>query len=170
LIATIARTSSNIYVLSEIGNEKRCLGKEDEGWLWIRRMGHIHFDKLVKVSKKEVVREIPQITKPTNTLCKHCQQGKKTKTRFKSKEYSTTRPLEIVHTDLVGPNTKKGLKGVKYLILLVDDYTRMTAVCFLRNKSKDFENFKVYKEMVENEMDSKIKFLRSDNGGEFTSK
>jgi hypothetical protein len=55
-------------------------------------------------------------------------------------------------------------------MLLVDDYTRMTAICFLKNKSKDFENIKIYKEMVENEMDSKIKCLRSDNGGEFTSK
>jgi transposase InsO family protein len=55
-------------------------------------------------------------------------------------------------------------------MLLVDDYTRMTAVCFLRKKSEAFENFKIYKEMVENEMDSKIKCLRSDNGGEFTSK
>ena len=50
-------------------------------------------------------------------------------------------------------------------MLLVDDYTRMTAVFFLRNKSEAFENFKVYKEMVENEMYSKIKCLRSDNGG-----
>jgi transposase InsO family protein len=170
LVATAARTSSNIYVLSEIGNEKCCLGKEDESWLWHRRMGHIHFDNLVKVSKREAVREMPQITKPTNTLCKHCQQGKQTKTRFKSKEYSTTRPLEIVHTDLVGPTRTKGLKGEKYFMLLVDDYTRMTAVFFLKNKSEAFENFKIYKEMVENEMDSKIKCLRSDNGGEFTSK
>jgi hypothetical protein len=91
--------------------------------------------------------------KPTNTLCKHCQQGKKTKTRFKSKEYSMTRPLEIVHTDIVGPNTTKVLKGDKYFMLLVDDYTRMTSIFFLRNKSEAFENFKVYKEMVENEMD-----------------
>jgi hypothetical protein len=59
LIATATRTSSNIYVLSEIGNEKCCLGKEDESWLWNRRMGHIHFDNLFKVSKKEVDREIP---------------------------------------------------------------------------------------------------------------
>jgi hypothetical protein len=93
LIATAARTSSNIYVLSEIGNEKCCLGNEYESWLWHKRMGHIHFDNLVKVNKREAVRKMPQITKPTNTLCKHCQQGKKTKTRFKSKEYSTTRPL-----------------------------------------------------------------------------
>jgi hypothetical protein len=54
-------------------------------------------------------------------------------------------------------------------MLLVDDYTVMTVVCFLKNKSEAFENFKIYKEMVENEMDSKIKCLRSDNGGEFIS-
>jgi hypothetical protein len=59
LIATPARTSSNIYVLSEIGNEKCCLGKEDESWLWHRRMGHKHFDNLVKVRKREAVREMP---------------------------------------------------------------------------------------------------------------
>jgi hypothetical protein len=53
LIATTARTSSNIYVLSEIGNEKCFLGKEDESWLWHRRMGHIHFDNLFKVNKRE---------------------------------------------------------------------------------------------------------------------
>jgi hypothetical protein len=56
LVATAARTSSNIYVLREIGNEKCCLGKEDESWLWHRRMGHMHFDNLVKVSKREAVR------------------------------------------------------------------------------------------------------------------
>jgi hypothetical protein len=52
LVATDARTSSNIYVLSEIGNEKCFLGKEDESWLWHGRMGHMHFDNLVKVSKR----------------------------------------------------------------------------------------------------------------------
>jgi hypothetical protein len=103
-------------------------------------------------------------------LCNHFQQGKQTKTRFKSKEYSTTKPLEIMHIDLVGPTTTKGLKGERYFMLLVDDYTRMTTVCFLKNKSEAFENFKIYKEMVENEMDSRIKCLRLDNGGEFTSK
>jgi transposase InsO family protein len=75
-----------------------------------------------------------------------------------------------VHADLVGPTKTKGLKGEKYFMLLVDDYTRMIVVCFLKNKSEAFENFKIYKEMVENEMNSRIKCLRSDNGGEFTSK
>jgi transposase InsO family protein len=54
-------------------------------------------------------------------------------------------------------------------MLLVDDYTRMIVVCFLKKKSEAFENFKIYKEMVENEMDSRIKCLRYDNGGELTS-
>jgi hypothetical protein len=46
----------------------------------------------------------------------------------------------------------------------------MIVVFFLKNKSESFENFKIYKEMVENETNSKIKCLRSDNGGEFTLK
>jgi hypothetical protein len=81
-----------------------------------------------------------------------------------------TRPLEIMHTDLFGPTKTKGLKGEKYFMLLVDDYKIMIAVCFLKNKSEAFENFKIYKEMVENEIDSKTKCLRSNNGGELTSK
>jgi transposase InsO family protein len=46
----------------------------------------------------------------------------------------------------------------------------MNAVFFLRNKSEAFKHFKIYKEIVETEMDLKIKCLRLDNGGEFTSK
>jgi hypothetical protein len=56
VVATNVRTSSNIYVLSEIGNEKCYLGKEDEFWLCHRRMGHINFDNLVKFSRKKAVR------------------------------------------------------------------------------------------------------------------
>jgi hypothetical protein len=46
----------------------------------------------------------------------------------------------------------------------------MTIVCFLKKKSEAFKIFRIFKEMVENEMDSRIKFLRSNNGGEFISK
>jgi len=54
-------------------------------------------------------------------------------------------------------------------MLLIDDYTRMTWFTFLKNKSKEFEKFKAFKALVENETEMKIKCLRSDNGGEFTS-
>ena len=93
----------------------------------------------------------------------------KTKVQFKTKEYATTNPLQIVHTDLCGPIRTNGLNGVQYLTLLIDDYTRMTWVCFLNKKSKAFQCFRIFKEMVENETDLNIKTLRLDNGGDFTS-
>ena len=53
-------------------------------------------------------------------------------------------------------------------MFLIDDYTRMTWVAFLKEKSKAFEKIKIFKEMAENESGMKIKCLRIDNGGEFT--
>jgi hypothetical protein len=88
---------------------------------------------------------------------------------FKTKEYATSKPLELVHTDLCGPTRTKSLQGESYFMFLIDDYTRMTWVTFLKNKSEAFEKFKAFKALVENETDLKIKCLRSDNGGEFTS-
>jgi transposase InsO family protein len=88
---------------------------------------------------------------------------------FKTKEYSTSNPLELVHTDLCGPTRTQTLKGESYFMLLIDDYTRMTWVTFLKEKYEAFEKFKSFKALVENETDLKIKCLRSDRGGEFTS-
>ena len=132
-------------------------------------MGHINFDNLVKIRKKEVVREILEITKPANAMCKHCQYGKQTKVEFKTKEYSTTKELELMHIDLCGPMRTEGLKGEKYFMLLVDDYTIMTWVYSLKKKSEALEHLIIFKEMVENKTELKIKTLRSDNGDEFTS-
>ena len=64
---------------------------------------------------------------------------------------------------------KNGLEGDSYFMLLVDDYIRMTWVCFLKKKSEAFEHFIIFKEMVENKTKLKNKTLRSHNGGEFTS-
>ena len=52
-------------------------------------------------------------------------------------------------------------------MLFIDDYTRMTWVTFLKEKSEAFEKFKIFKAKVENKINLKIKCLRSDNGGEF---
>ena len=77
----------------------------------------------------------------------------------------TSHPPEIIHTDLCGPTRTKFLQGDHYFMFLIDDYTRMTWVAFLIEKSKAFENFKIFKAMAENESGMKIKCLRSDNGG-----
>jgi hypothetical protein len=52
------------------------MGHIDESWLWHRTMGHIKFDNLVKISTKQVVRDMPKIAKHSNTLCNQCQHGK----------------------------------------------------------------------------------------------
>ena len=154
LVATATRTPNNIYVLDEIESEKCHLGKEDESWLWHRRMGHIHFDNLVKIYKNQAVRNMPEVTKPANSVCEQCQHGKQTRVHFKTKEHSSTKPLELIHTDLCGPTKSKGLNGEKYFMLLIDDYTRMTWVCLLNRKSEAFGCFKTFKELVENETGS----------------
>ena len=89
---------------------------------------------------------------------------------FKVKVYqSTSHPLELVHTDLCGPARTKTLQGELYFMLFIDEFSRMTRVTFLKNKFEAFEKFKLFKAKVENESGHKIKCLRSDNGGEFTS-
>ena len=54
-------------------------------------------------------------------------------------------------------------------MLLIDDYTRMTWVTFLKEKLESFMKFKAFKALVENQANRKIKCLRLDNGRDFTS-
>jgi hypothetical protein len=55
------------------------MGKIYEIWIWQRRMGHVNFKNLVKVMKKYVVRNMPEITKPSDRGCKHYHLGNKPK-------------------------------------------------------------------------------------------
>lgn len=54
-------------------------------------------------------------------------------------------------------------------MLLIYDHSRMTWVTFLREKSEAWEKFKIFKARIENEVDRRIKCLRSDTGGDFIS-
>jgi len=76
---------------------------------------------------------------------------------FNTKEYSTSKPLKIVHTNIYGPIRIKKLHGEIYFMFLIDDYTKMTWVRFLKNKFEAFDKFKSFKALVENERDLKIK-------------
>ena len=61
------------------------------------------------------------------------------------------------------------LNGYSYYASFIDDYSRKTWIYFLKKKDQVFERFKEFKPLVENLSEKKIKILRSDNGGEFTS-
>ena len=56
-----------------------------------------------------------------------------------------------------------------YFLTFIDDFSRMCWIYFLKNKDEAFEFFKEFKEMVENESEHKIKCVRSDRGGEYSS-
>ena len=49
----------------------------DESWLWNGRLGHLDFDNLVKISKKEVGRDLPKIVKPLNSVYNIVNMGRK---------------------------------------------------------------------------------------------
>jgi hypothetical protein len=126
LVANANRTPSNVYILNEAKGEKCCMGQVDKSLLWHRRMDHINFDNLVKPNKTQALKDMPRISKPTNAICKSCQHRMQMRISFKTKEYSTSKPSELVQTNLCGSTTTQTLKFESYFMLLIDDYTRMT--------------------------------------------
>ena len=148
-----------------------CLvAKVDNSWLWHRRFCHISFDNIVKASNTFAIIDLPKIIKPTNVVYKECILAKQRKVSFARKKFSTIEKLEIVYTNLSGPARTRGFYGESYCMIFVDDFTRMMWVAFLKEKFESFEKFKIFMNRVENESGVKIKCLRSDRRGEFTSK
>jgi hypothetical protein len=109
LVAKGIRTKNNVYVLKEEKEECQ-LSKYDESWLWHRRLGHLNFDHIIKLRTNGEVKDLPNISKPYDSVCKPCQIGKLTQTQFKSKKFpSIEKPLQLVHMDLCGPSRKEGI-------------------------------------------------------------
>ena len=79
--------------------------------------------------------------------------------------------LDLVHSDLCGPMTIASLGGYYYYVIFIDDYFRKTRSYFLKSKESEevLSRFKEFKAQVENLSGKRIKVLRSDNGGEYTS-
>lgn len=83
---------------------------------------------------------------------------------MRSKEH-----LQVVHSDVCGPMETPTLSGNRYFVTFVDEFSRMTWVFLIKFKSEVLELFKKYKKRVENESERRIKLLRTDGGGEYTS-
>ena len=59
--------------------------------------------------------------------------------------------------------------GHRYFLIFTDDLSRYGYIYLMKHKSETFEKFKEFQSEVENQRDRKIKFLRSDRGGEYLS-
>jgi len=101
--------NSKQLIHTQRGQQQCYLSKNDENWLWHRRLGHLSFSQIRKARKLKVVRDLPDISIPENTICKQCQISKQTKVHFMEKEGSPSNPLELIHTDLCGPTRKSHL-------------------------------------------------------------
>ena len=85
-----------------------------------------------------------------NSIYEACIQGKQHRLPFPvGKAWRAKEPLELVHTNVCGPMRTPSLDQNRYFILLIDDYTKMTWVYVLCERSQVFENFKKWKNIVE---------------------
>ena len=75
----------------------------------------------------------------------------------------------MIHSDVCGPMKTESIGGAKYFLTFIDDYSRYCTVYFLKQKSGVFSKFKEFEALITNGNGSRIKTLRTDNGGEFIS-
>ncbi|BBH02338.1 hypothetical protein Prudu_012875 [Prunus dulcis] len=103
-------------------------------------------------------------------MCRGANLENSTEMLFqKIKLKRASKVLELVHVDLCGPMRNESVARNRYFMLIIDDFTRMIWVYFLRNKSEAFYCFKKFKSMTELQTGHKVQCIRSDRGGEFLS-
>ena len=88
---------------------------------------------------------------------------------FPPKTHTTTSIFELLHVDIWGPYQTPTHENFKYFITLVDDFSKSTWTHLLSSKNNAFHILKDFVLMVENQFNTTIKTIRSDNGLEFTS-
>ena len=135
--------------------------------LWHARFGHLNYDSL-RLLKKNGVDGLPTIPRKPKE-CDACILGKHSKQPFHDSHSRAHRKLELVHSDLCGPMPIASANGNKYMMTFIDDYTRMCWIYLLKNKSDAFQTFKNFHAWIENDAQTHIGSLRTDNGKEYTS-
>ena len=121
------------------------LAKASEGWLWHRRVGHAGMRNLHTLAKKKHVIGIENVKFLKDHLCGACEAGKMTKAKHLAKTImTTTRPFELLHMDLFGPNHYSAVTNDAslYGFVIVDDYSRYTWVHIVTYKHEVEEVFK----------------------------
>jgi hypothetical protein len=144
------------------------IAKTSMGWLWHRRLAHVGMKNLHKLLKGEYVLGLTNVCFEKDRPCVACQAGKQVGSTHHSKNVMTTsRPLELLHMDLFGLVAYHSIGGSKYGLVIIDDFSRYTWVFFLQDKSETQGTLKRFLRRAQNELELKVKKIRSDNGSEF---
>ena len=100
--------------------------------LWHQRMGHASYKHLSIVSNHESILGILKLNIVSNVVCGPCHLGKQTKAKHLGTQTSaTSRLLELLHLDLIGQTRIESLGGKRYIMVVVDDFTRYTWVILI---------------------------------------
>ena len=133
--------------------------------IWHRRLGHLGYDNLKLLEKHAHGIHLGD----GELSCDTCNA-----TKMKADKHppitniTTSKPLELVHTDLCG-KLNPSFGGFEYFMTIVDDYTRFLFTIPLKRKADTFKAFKDWITYVENHTNEKVLAVRSDSGGEYTS-
>ncbi|GKU85719.1 hypothetical protein SLEP1_g345 [Rubroshorea leprosula] len=152
---------------------KMCGGQlntvEDEASpnLWHNRLAHMSEKGLQLLAKQSL---IPMAKGEYVNPCDVCLFGKQHRVSFQKNLTRKENKVDLVCSDVCGPLEVESFGANKYFVTFIDDATRKTWVYLLQNKSQVFKYFQYYHAMVERETGLKLKCLRTNNGGEYTSK
>lgn len=137
--------------------------------LWHRRLGHLGYDNLSKLTHLSTGINLTSddIKTTSADTCNACILGKQHRLPFTSSTTVTSKPLELLHTDLCGPMPVPSHGDNLYFITLLDDFTGYSFVSPLRHKSDAANFLKTSIAMLERQTGHSVKCIRSDNGGEF---
>lgn len=136
---------------------------DDVVYEWHVTLSHIGIDSIKKL------RDRLELNIPENYRieCTTCLKGKMIRSAFDGVRLRADRPLKIVHTDLSGIIRIANRQNYRYFLIFVDDFSRQTFLYLLKSKQDVFENFREFKAMIEKQLDSHIKRLKSDGGTEY---
>ncbi|GJT39528.1 putative ribonuclease H-like domain-containing protein [Tanacetum coccineum] len=95
-----------------------------------------------------------------NEATKRTQQGDQVINAFAIALYG---PL----WDLFGPTSIRSIDHKYYCLVITDDYSRFCWVFFLEHKDETYPILKDFINLVENQLNKKVKAIRCDNGTEF---
>ncbi|KAJ9566025.1 LOW QUALITY PROTEIN: hypothetical protein OSB04_001991 [Centaurea solstitialis] len=167
-----ATPTNGLYVLNLQENtevyhiSKRSKEIEDQTYLWHCHLSHINKKRIEQLQKGGFLGSFD--FRPFNN-CESCLSGKMTKQPFNKDNERASELLGIIHTDVCGPFNHEARGGYRYFITFTDDFSRYGYVYLIRHKSEAFERFKEFHNEVQNQLDRKIKFIRSDRDGEYLS-
>ena len=155
-------TSSNLVLHTTMKGSKLNSPSSNSYSLWHRRLGHISQKRIDRLVVEGVFQpfDVRDLEK-----CVSCIKGKNTRTTGKGSSRATEL-LQLIHTDTCGPFPTATRNGHRYFITFTDDYSRYGYIYLIRDKSESFNTFKIFKAEVENQLNKRIKGVRSDRGGE----